>query len=190
MQVSKNSLDVSKIFLTFTAFGGDLHRTAYAEDLPFETVRDLAREENWDTKLKELNKTKGDSKEASIQINRAINFVQAHRTRSVLEKVLNELVKLEGPELLERLTVSRGENGGSEIKTRALTDLVKAIETTQLMTARALGDTEAERPKAETAAGSDIALKVLNAMNAAGELGLSSVEVVKKQLAQESGQRV
>jgi hypothetical protein len=186
MSLSKNALDVSKIFLAYTAFAGDPVRTAHAMELPMETVRDLAKEEGWDAKLKELNRASGDSREVSVQINRAVNFVQAHRTRSVLDKILNELVKMEGPELLSRLTVE-GKNG-SEVKLRPLTDLVKAIETAQLMTARALGDTADERPKEEHGpGGSAIALQVLHAMNAAKEIGVDSVEIVKQQIAQECG---
>jgi hypothetical protein len=193
MQTSKDAWDVSKIFLTYSAFGGDVQRTAYALEMPVETVRDFAVSEQWESKLAELTKAKGDSKEAQIQINRAINFVQATRLRSVLDKVLSQLTGKTGEELVELLTVVRSSESGSssEIKMRPLTDLVKALESTQLMTARALGDTEAERPKdTGEQKGSSIALKVLAAMNAADELGVDSVSVVRKQIEQETGKSV
>jgi hypothetical protein len=60
--------------------------------------------------------------------------------------------------------------------------LVKAAEACQQMSARALGDTVAERPDDPGQKGSSIALQVMKAMNAADSSGLSSVELVRKQL--------
>lgn len=184
---NKNELDVAKIFLTYTAFQGDAAKTAVTLDMAIEDVKSLAVSEDWNSKLESLNKLSGDSKEVQVQLNRAVNYVQAHRVRSILDRVISQLSLSTGEELVDLLTVSGGEGRSAELKTRALTDLVKAIETAQLMTQRALGDTAAERvPEDDNKPGSAIALQVLRAMNAADQLGVDSAEVVRKQIAAEN----
>jgi hypothetical protein len=100
----------------------------------------------------------------------------------LLDKVISHLSEGDAESLVKKLTVTT--KHGEEIKTRAITDLVKAMESCQLMTQRALGDTVGERPEENgNVKGSNVALLVMNAMNAADETGLDSVAVVKKQLA-------
>jgi hypothetical protein len=183
MAVNKNVLDVAQIFQTYIAFGGDVDKTSVALDLPAEDIRQLASAENWARKIDDWTKLReGDPRDVQIQINRAVNYVQAHRARALLDKVISHLSEGDAERLVDRLTVNT--KNGPEFKTRALTDLVKAMESCQLMTQRALGDTVGERPEENgNVKGSNVALLVMNAMNAADETGLDSVAVVKKQLA-------
>ncbi|HYG24464.1 MAG TPA: hypothetical protein VEH04_16925 [Verrucomicrobiae bacterium] len=185
-QVNKNALDVAQIFQTYVAFNGDAGKTALTLDIDVETVRDLASAEHWTDKVREWNKLReGDPRNTQIQINRAVNYVQAHRARALLDKVIQHLSQGDAEDLVDRLTVNT--KFGPEFKTRALTDLVKAMEACQLMTQRALGDTAEERPTSqEDGKGSNVALLVMNAMNAAESSGLDSVALVRQQLAQES----
>lgn len=182
-RVNKNVIDVSAVFQTYLTFFGDAERTAVAMGLDPQTVRDLAQAENWHKKVAELNSIRaGDSRDVQVQINRAINFVQAHRIRSVLDKIVSHFAAMEAQELVDKLTTT-AKNGSETFSARALTDLVKALETTQLMTQRALGDTVAERPEAEPERkGSSIALQVMEAMSAADSTGLDSVALVRQQL--------
>lgn len=182
--VNKNLLDVSQVFQTYVAFAGDTAKTAVACQLDEVTVQNLEKIENWKAKIREWEKLReGDSRDVQIQINRGINFVQAARARSLLDKVIQFLSEGGAEDLVERLTVNT--KHGPEFKTRALTDLVKAMEACQLMTQRALGDTAEERPASEdNRPGSSIALQVMNALNAAErDAGLDSVAVVRKSLA-------
>jgi hypothetical protein len=176
-------IDVAQIFQTYIAFGGDVDKTSVALDLPAEDIRQLASAENWARKIDDWTKLReGDPRDVQIQINRAVNYVQAHRARALLDKVISHLSEGDAERLVDRLTVNT--KNGPEFKTRALTDLVKAMESCQLMTQRALGDTVGERPEENgNVKGSNVALLVMNAMNAADETGLDSVAVVKKQLA-------
>lgn len=180
--MNKNELDVSKVFQTYIAFSGDVDKTAIALNEDREIILQLASAENWPAKVKQWNTLHtGDPKDVQIQINRAINYVQAHRLRSVVDRVIQHLGGGSDKELVDRLTVVT--KHGAEFKSRILTDLVKAAESCQLMTQRALGDTAAERPEdGPERKGSDIALQVLQALNAADESGLDSVAVVRKQL--------
>ena len=79
------------------------------------------------------------------------------------------------------LLTKRGKDS-SEFSARPLTDLVKAAETCQLMTQRALGDTAVERPERNGDKGSDVALRVMKAMEAADAAGLNSIEIVRNEL--------
>ena|SRR5436190_8656908 len=175
-------VDTSKIFETYIVFMGDVSKVAVALDIEESTIKNLATCEGWDKKLRAWQQqVSGDPKDLQISINRAVNFIQSHRLRSVLDKVVGKLHAMTADELLEALTVNT--KYGPEVKTRALTDLVKAAESVQLMSQRSLGDTADERPKQdEHSKGSSIMLQVAQAMQAAGELGISSTEVVQKQL--------
>ena len=182
--VNKNDLDVAQVFQTYVALNGDVAKTALVLELPRDTVQNLASIERWGDKIQEWNKLReGDAKEAQVQINRAINYVQAHRSRNLLDKVISHLSQGSAEDLIDRLTITT--RNGPEFKTRALTDLVKAMEACQLMTQRALGDVAAERPAEPTSQQSNLALLVLNAMNAAEkDTNLDSVAVVRKQLSE------
>lgn len=182
LAVNKNKLDVAQIYQTYLAFQGDENRTAFACNVEASAVHELALAENWPAKLEQCGTlAQGDSRSLQVTINRAINFVQATRLRSLLDKVIQHLSEGDAKDLIDRLTVE-GKNG-PEFKTRALADLVKAAETAQLMTQRALGDTADERPTGDDSRkGHSIALTVIDALNAANDVNLDSVEVVKRQL--------
>jgi hypothetical protein len=186
ISLNKNELDVSQIFQTYMVFGGDVDKTAVAINEDPEVVKALAVQENWQGKLAQVGKiTDGDSKDLQVQINRAINYVQAHRIRSIVDKVVSHLSAKTAEDLVALFT-KVGRDGSSEFSSRPLADLVKAAETCQVMTQRALGDTVAERPEessGKSAKGANISLQVMAAMNAADAAGLNSVDVVRKELA-------
>lgn len=180
--VNKNALDVSQIFQTYLTFFGDADRTAIALNLDPVVVRDLARSENWSAKISEMDKLRdGDAKDFQIQLNRAVNYVQAHRLRSIFDRLITVLAEKSGEEMITLL--SKSTRGSVEFSTRPLADLAKAVEACQAMTQRALGDTAAERPEDPgNQRGSRMALLVMNAMDAADKLGGDSVSVVREQL--------
>ena len=181
--MNKNLLNVASIFEHYLTFSGDAAKTAVALNLDVQDVRDLATSERWADKVEAWTSLQqGGSQDVQVQINRAINYVQSHRMRSVLDKLVSHLSTKTADELVDMLTATS--KNGNAFSTRALTDLVKGIEACQLMTARALGDTVAERPDAsKEKKGSAIALQVMAAMSAADTLSLDSAGTVKKQLA-------
>jgi len=179
----KERVDVSQMFLTYLAFQGDADKTAMALNTDVAIVRDIARSENWETKVRKLATIReGESHDLQIQINRAINYVQSHRLRSIVDMALLHLTKDGAEAMVEKLTV-KGREGQTEFKIKAITDLVKAAESVQLMTQRALGDTAGEREPQKERDGSTVALRVMDAMNAADVSGLDSVGVVRKEIA-------
>jgi len=179
--LNKNVLDVAQIFQTYIVFGGDIERTAYAMRLDNQIIRDLANAEHWRDKIAQWNELKeGDLRDVRFEINRGLNYVQAQRLRSILDKVISHLYTMDGAEIVRFLT-KQGKDS-SEFSARPLTDLVKAAETCQIMTQRALGDTAAERPEVKCSKGSDVALRVMKAMEAADSAGLDSVEIIRSEL--------
>jgi hypothetical protein len=181
--VNKNALDVSQVFQTYITLGGDVERTAIVLNLDLITVKALATSENWEAKAAGWRKAgDGELKDTQIQFNRAVNYVQSHRLRSIVDAITTQLALKRPEELIDLLT--KTSKNGSEFSARPLADLVKAAETCQAMTQRALGDTVAERPESDgDKPGSRMAILVMNAMNAADKLGLDSAAVVREQLA-------
>jgi hypothetical protein len=181
--VDKNKLDVVQIFEAYVTFGGNAAKTAAACNVESTTVEALAKAEGWHATVERWNVLGiSDVREVQVQINRAVNYVQASRLRSLLDKVIRHLGEGDADALVNRLTVETAH--GAKFGTRPLTDLVKAAEAVQLMSQRALGDVPAETPEKDARKGSSIALGVMAALDAANsDLSLDSTEVVKKQLA-------
>lgn len=165
------------------SLGGDVEKTAIALRCNLDEFKLLADDEGWQRKLKQWNSLSGSQpRDVSIQVNRAVNYVQAHRLRSIIDKVVEQMALDTPDELIARLTVNTRD--GSRFESRILTDLVKAAETAQLMTQRALGDTADERPEESSGGkGSAIALDVMRALNAVDNSKMDSVSLVKRELA-------
>jgi hypothetical protein len=179
--------DNIQAFQTYVAFNGDMQRTAVALNISVQEVQGMASAGNWAEHAKEWQSLReGSSQDVSIQVNRAVNFVQAHRLRGLIDKVVGKLSEMEPEALMDLLTTKV--RIGDELKptsfsVRQLTDLTKAAEAAHLMTQRALGDTTGEQAGKEAGVkGSSIALLVQQAMSAAEKTGISSSDVVREQL--------
>ena len=178
--------DTVQVFETYLTFGGDAPRTALACGLTRQELQGMVNAGGWDAKVKDWTTIKeGSTADESVKISRAVSFVQAHRLRGLVDKVVTKLSALEPDELMD-LMCSKTRRDGETLTTfsaKPLAELCKAAELAQGMAARALGDTTAERPTEQgNAKGSSIALLVQQAMTAADSLGVSSLEVVKEQL--------
>ena len=150
-KINKNGLDVTRVFLTYTLFVGDVEKTSAALDLNPEIVRGLASQEGWDEKLKRvclLSKTgrPGDWERAQ---NRAMCFVQAHQLRELLDRVIAQFEGKTPDEVVEMIaTVAK--DGSRHISAKFFSDLAAAVEKTHQMTYSALGDTLTERSERES----------------------------------------
>lgn len=183
---SATPLDQVQAFQTYVAFNGDCNRTAVALGVAKSVVEAMRDEGSWEKHAEQWRTLQeGSSQDVSILVNRAVNFVQAHRLRGLIDKVVGKLSELPPDELVNLLSTKTRTKDGKFVVTgfsaRQLTDLTKAAEAAHLMTQRALGDTVAERPQ-ETRRGSSIALQVQQAMLAADCVGVDSVGVVREQL--------
>jgi hypothetical protein len=182
MKLRKADIDVSRVFLAFMAFSGDVSRTAVAVDLDPATVEALAVEEKWHEKMDQYSALRAEDCNLQVQMNRALNYVQAHQLRLIVDSVISELAQSK-ERLMESLTIVT--KAGVSFSAKPLTDLVKAAEAVQLMTARALGDQGGRVGDSESGGGS-IGLSVARALNAvATNQGVDSVALVKKQFSPE-----
>lgn len=173
-------IDQTQVFLTYMGFSGDVRQTAVALGLDVGMVQGYAAAGQWDKRLGELKEISAgkEPRDYKLATNRAVNYVQGHRLRNLVDRLLNELANKDGKELIDLLTTS-GKNGSS-FSTRPITDLVKAAEAAQSMTCRALGDNGgAGQADKEEAAGSDIALAVSRALHAAGQLHIPPAPLLR-----------
>lgn len=151
MRVNKNSVDVVRIFLTYTLFVGDVEKTATSLDIDPEVVSSLAASEGWDTKLKRvclLSKTgkPGDWEKAQ---HRAMCYVQAHQLRGLMDKILAKFGEMDKDELADAMS-NVAKDGSKHISSRFFADLAAAMEKSQQMGYAALGDTLTERAAHES----------------------------------------
>lgn len=178
MNVAKRDIDVSKVFLAFLSLQGDVHRTAFACEMDVETVRDLSVSENWAVKIKQFSALREQDQGFQINLNRVLNYVQARQLSGLVDAVVQRLSDPE--EMMKLLTTTTAT--GSSFSTKPITDLVRAAEALQGMTARALGDVGAASEGDKTSGGS-IGLSVARALNVIGHnTGVDPVALVKKSL--------
>lgn len=191
--------DVENAFLLYAVFCGDVARTAHALSVSPELVTQLAVEHGWDRKLKPIIDLKASTRAGDVEraVNRAMNFVQAHRMRLFLERVLRQLSGLSITDLGSFLfpIEVKGRQGFEKIhqslSTRSLADLASALEKCHTMTYLALNDTATERKERKeegnddaTAAETHIRLAAAMAASGGGSLQ-SRVADAQLQIAQE-----
>jgi hypothetical protein len=143
---NKNSVNVTQVFLTYTALVGDVAKTAAALDLDPDFVRKLAHEEGWQSKLERIcligkGGKPGDWERAA---NRALCYVQAHQTREVIGRVISRFQDMTDEEIIEAIA-SVAKDGTRHVSGRFFADLTAAMEKCHSMAYCALGDTAGER---------------------------------------------
>ncbi len=138
-------------FLLYASFCGDAVRTAAAANMSVDSVLALAASGGWDERLRSILELKKSQRPGDIErgINRALNFVTAHRLRLILESVIRRITAM-SPEELREATTSRhlGKDGvviSENLNTRALADLAAALEKCNLLSYMALGDDATSR---------------------------------------------
>jgi hypothetical protein len=147
------AMDVENIFQLFCSFTGDLQRTAHAAGVTPQAVAELAEEHKWTTRLSAIFELKRSGKAGDLEkcLSRAINFVQAHRMRIVLEKLIAKLYEKTADQLLEECTVVQTDKDGNEIRRslnmRPLSDLCAALQKVHELTYLALVDSVTERAR-------------------------------------------
>lgn len=167
--LNKNRIDVSQCFLVYMSVCGDCERTALALDLDPKLVQELAAKEGWHEKIRRISLLSKSEKPGDFEraTNRALNFVQAHRVRLVLDKVIEKFHGLDADETLEMLTTRR--EGQISYSARFLSDLTSALEKVAFLSYAALGDSISERAtREETSDGvdaNDLHKAVLMALN-------------------------
>lgn len=147
MKIDKSRLNVAQIFLVYMTLVGDVEKTALALDLDPALVSELAKEEGWSEKIKRCSMmSKGDNPgDWERAQNRALNFVQAHRVRLFVDRMIAHLEQTDVKEFFDtdREVNGRLVKGAPNVK--FVTELSAALEKVHSLSYHALGDTLGER---------------------------------------------
>lgn len=139
------------VFSLYAVFGGDATRTAAALNVRVEDIEQAATAGNWDSKLGAIITLRKSAAPLDIEraINRALTFVQGHRLRAQIDRVISRLEGMNAEQLDEYVLPSEicKKTGQilQKISTRPLADLATAAEKAAAICASALADTAADR---------------------------------------------
>ena len=191
-------LDRSQAFLLYSTFAGDVLRTAEALGVSPAIVCRVADEDGWTAKLEPILalRKSGEPLDFERGLNRAINFVQAHRLRLFLERTLRAMVGWSDEQLEDALHPAVGRRGRSpagevpqeenKFSARALTDFAAALEKCHAMTYQALSDTASDRAKRKEehkgASAADLHVKLAEAMASVGAMQTPRAMLLDAQL--------
>lgn len=172
----KQRLDVSKIFLSYAAYCGDVLSTARACDCTIADVQWLSTVEDWPSKLRDLQISPAarSAKDITAALNstreraRIACYVQALRLRGLIDQTLKQIY--EDPENILKYCQERDKRGNAFFSTKPLKELTDATEKVHSLIYRALGDviTDEERnrsPEVNVANLKELHLTVINAMS-------------------------
>lgn len=139
-----------EIFRLYAMFVGDIERTAIAANRSVDEIVELSVAGNWAKRIAVLIKLQksGIPGDTERGVNRAVNFIQADRLRSLIERVLRMLTNMAEGELITNLlavTTDKEGNTTTRIVTRPFADLATALEKAHAMTYQALSDTATDR---------------------------------------------
>lgn len=165
-------LDRENAWLLFASFAGDIERTALALNVPAVAVLKIAEDEGWLSRLAPIIALKKSARPGDIEraINRALNYVQAHTFRLIVERTIQRVSGMDAVEFERYVMTKLGKEGlESALNTRPLADLASALEKAHAMSYAALEDTSADRVKrkdtqTEVSAG-DLYAKMAEAMS-------------------------
>lgn len=182
MKVDKTKLDVSQIFLVYMAVVGDVDKTALSLDLDPKIVQSLAQSEGWSEKIRRISYISKSSKPGEWERaqNRALNFVQAHRVRSLIDRLINHFAEQTPEEMVEK-NKSREDLPSAKF----LSDLLSAAEKAHHLSYAALGDTVAEREgrvdeEGNSVSAATIHASLIAALNNPAMAGISAEMLVKE----------
>lgn len=187
------TIDRENAFLLYATFCGDLEKTAHALNVQPVDVLEMARADRWDERLKSILALKKSSRPGDIEraINRAVNFVQAHRLRHVVERAIRRLYQMTDAEFEKAVFTNVSIKGEVDhrLSAKGLADLASAMEKAQSMSYAALTDTATDRArrKAEEdteASAASLHVQIAQAMTKVGESGSVSAQLFDKQLEQ------
>lgn len=179
----KQRTDVTQAFLVFMAVIGSVERTAAALNVDPEFIAWLAEQEGWVAKIRRVSimsksEKPGDWERAQ---NRALCFVQAHRARLLMDRLITSLHNMEDDEFLAHFR-THSKDGREGYSARFFSDLMAALDKAHSMSYAALGDSvgerlEREREDEEATAG-QIHAALIAALNAPNVQKLGSQALV------------
>ena len=153
-ELESRKIDIQQVFFLFCSFAGDVEKTAHAVGLTPTQIAQLASEGDWSTKLAPIIRLQKSKRPGDVErgISRSINFVQAHRMRIFLDRLLTRFSQMSNEELLSYCVqdvITKHKDGTETIEkkltTRPFADLASALEKCHMLTYYALSDTAGER---------------------------------------------
>ena len=152
----KKRTDVAQVFLTFMATVGDIDRTALALELDPAFVTWLAEQEGWNEKIRRISVMSKGGKPGDWERaqNRCLNFVQAHRVRMLIDRLILHLFKMTPEELSTKMS-SMQKCGGMNLSGRFFADIMSALDKVHVLSYYALGDSVGERLERTREEGAD-----------------------------------
>lgn len=192
----KTGFNIDDMFMLYASFCGDVERTAHAVGCKPTDVLRVADDEKWNEKLRSIIELKKSERPGDVEraINRAMNFVQAHRFRTLLDKLVFHFVDEARQKGIDKVccvtvTTSKGEASvtTSKIDTKPLSDLAAALEKVHWMSYVALNDSVADRKGRNEAvqeqAGGELHAKIAQAMSEARDSVSPRAQLIREQLA-------
>lgn len=180
----KQRSDVAQIFLVFMATIGDVDKTALALELDPAFVQWLSVQEGWLDKVRRVSVMSKSGKPGDFERaqNRALNFVQAHRVRMLIDRVLTELVEMKPDDLTERLRTKDREGKPANLSGRFFADIMSALDKVHMLSYYALGDSVGERIErakdGEERSANDIHAALIAALNNPALSNISTQDIV------------
>lgn len=161
----KGRVDVAQAFLMFMTLVGDVTRTAAALDLDPVFVEMLAKEEGWTAKIQRVSLMSKSEKPGDYErgVNRALCFVQAHRLRLILDRVLTQLEKEKDVVDAVAAKKEKGDSVSVTPSAKYFAEVAAAMEKAHAMSYHALGDTLTERKERDALEGADASASQLHA---------------------------
>jgi hypothetical protein len=148
--------DREQAFIIYASLGGHVPKTSAALGVSEEDIFTAEKEGDWRGRIKALTKLRESGRPGDVEraINRAVNFAQAARMRSVLDRLISKFVRMSDDELIElciSMVVKSSKNkdvvAAEEVRvsTRAFADLSSALEKIHTLSYLALSDGATER---------------------------------------------
>lgn len=148
-----DTIDRDKAFQTYAAFNGDVARTAHALNVEPLVLLKMVDEGQWSIRLRSIFELRKTGKPADVErgISRTINFVQAHRLRMYLDRVVAWLYNMNDEEMIDfcvkPVLDKEGNSVGKMIVLKPLAELATALEKVHMMCYYSMADSPSERNK-------------------------------------------
>ena len=186
----KAKTDIAQVFLVFMATVGDTEKTALALDIDPAFVAWLAEQEGWQEKVRRVSVMAKGGKPGDWERaqNRCLNFIQAHRVRRLIDRLLLSFIKMDEATFLKNFQMA-ADKGRVGVSGRFFADITSALEKVHSLSYYALGDSVGERMQRSEQEGgdrsaADIHAALISALNSPVALSHSSTELLVEEAKQ------
>lgn len=176
-EAAEVGFDVEQAFQLYVQFSGDTQKTSHALNVPEFQVLKLVDRLHWDKQLAAIFELKKSGKPGDVErgISRAMNFVQVHKFRIVVERIVRKFYAMDDDALFDACFTQRLDKDGNEIgrvvNLKPFAELATAMEKIHQMTYMALSDSMSERTRRQETGETEYSATQLHQLIAAGMAG-------------------